>query len=76
MFQPSDPPKSSFISFTREANSFWERLLWLRYQSWDVVIGAEGPLFLEVNSEGGIAQVPGGRGFNDPDFRRFRAGVK
>jgi hypothetical protein len=45
----------------------------LRYQSWDVVLGAEGPLLLELNSEGGIAQVPGGRGFNDPDFRRFRA---
>jgi len=47
----------------------------VRYQSWDVVIGPVGPLFLEVNHHGAIAQVPGCKGFNDDEFRRFLSSV-
>ena len=45
----------------------------LRYQSWDVAIGPEGPLVLELNYQGGldIAQIPGTAGFYDAEFREF-----
>jgi hypothetical protein len=47
----------------------------VRYQSWDAVIGPAGPLFLEVNQHGAISQVPGCRGFNDDEFRRFLSSI-
>lgn len=43
----------------------------IRYQSWDIVMGVDGPLVLELNHDGGILQVPGCRGLNDKDLRRF-----
>ncbi len=43
----------------------------LRYQSWDMVMGIDGPQFLEINAQGGIAQMPGGPGLNDETFQRF-----
>lgn len=43
----------------------------LRYQSWDVVLSPDGPLFLEVNARGSILQVPGCRGFYDAELRAF-----
>lgn len=45
----------------------------LRYQSWDLVMGVDGPMVLELNAQGGIAQMPGGPGLNDTEFRRFMA---
>ena len=47
----------------------------LRYQSWDLVLGEDGPLVLELNFGGGILQVPGGPGLNDAEFRAFMAAV-
>jgi hypothetical protein len=45
----------------------------LRYQSWDVAIGPDGPLMLELNYRGGIdiTQIPGTPGFYDEEFRAF-----
>jgi len=43
----------------------------LRYQSWDVALGAEGPTILELNFNGGISQYPGWRGFNNAELRQF-----
>jgi hypothetical protein len=47
----------------------------LRYQSWDVAIGPEGPVILELNYRGGIdiTQIPGTAGFFDAEFREFWA---
>ena len=47
----------------------------LRYQSWDLVLSADGPQVLELNFGGGILQVPGGPGLNDAEFRAFMAAV-
>jgi hypothetical protein len=47
----------------------------LRYQAWDVAIGASGPLFIELNFNGGIGQVPGYHGLNDAEFREYVARV-
>jgi hypothetical protein len=47
----------------------------LRYQSWDVVLGADGPMLLELNFRGGILQMPGAPGLNDATFRRFMTEV-
>lgn len=47
----------------------------LRYQSWDMALGPDGPLLLEVNSQGGLAQVAGCEGFNDATFRRFMSSL-
>lgn len=65
---------------------YWERLVSMcldaaaalpgvRYQSWDVVMGPDGPLFLEVNHHGGILQIPGCRGLNDAQFREFLVSI-
>ena len=45
----------------------------LRYQSWDVVMGADGPMLLEINFRGSIdvIQIPGSNGFFDAEFREF-----
>lgn len=45
----------------------------LRYQSWDVVMGADGPLLLEINFRGSIdvVQIPGADGLYDAEFREF-----
>ncbi|MHB1224077.1 MAG: sugar-transfer associated ATP-grasp domain-containing protein [Gemmatimonadaceae bacterium] len=45
----------------------------LRYQSWDVVMGADGPLLLEINFRGSIdvIQIPGADGLYDAEFREF-----
>lgn len=48
----------------------------LRYQSWDVAIGPEGPVIIELNYSGGIAQLLGSRGFNDSAFQRYMADVE
>jgi hypothetical protein len=61
------------VSLCLQAARAFPRLL---YQSWDLVFGAEGPLFLEINHHGGILQVPGCKGLNDATFRRFRANLK
>jgi glutathione synthase/RimK-type ligase-like ATP-grasp enzyme len=47
----------------------------LRYQSWDIALGADGPQILELNFRGGldITQIPGTGGFFDPEFREFWA---
>ena len=45
----------------------------IRYQSWDLLIGAGGPVLLELNRRGGLQQLPGGPGINDAVFRAFRA---
>ncbi|MBA4156933.1 MAG: hypothetical protein H0X65_05595 [Gemmatimonadetes bacterium] len=47
----------------------------IRYQSWDIAMGPDGPLFLELNHHGGILQVPGCRGLNDPELRQFMASI-
>lgn len=43
----------------------------LRYQSWDVAMTDEGPTLLELNSAGGVAQMPGCKGFCDAELRAF-----
>jgi hypothetical protein len=43
------------------------------FQSWDVIPAPDGPVLLELNRKGGYAQLPGGPGFNDAEFRAFRA---
>ena len=48
----------------------------VRYHSWDLVMGVDGPIFLEVNHHGAIQQVPGCRGFNDAEFRQFMASIE
>ncbi|HSH80153.1 MAG TPA: sugar-transfer associated ATP-grasp domain-containing protein [Herpetosiphonaceae bacterium] len=48
----------------------------VRYQSWDIVMGSDGPLFLEVNQHGAIVQIPGCRGFNDVEFRQFMSSIR
>jgi hypothetical protein len=48
----------------------------VRYQSWDLAMGADGPLVIELNYEGGILQVPGCRGLNDAEFRQYMKGIE
>lgn len=43
----------------------------VRFQSWDLLIGPEGPVLLELNRRGGLQQLPGGPGFNDAEYRAF-----
>ena len=45
----------------------------VRFQSWDLLLGPDGPVLLELNRRGGLQQLPGGPGFNDAEFRAFRA---
>ncbi|WP_420457526.1 sugar-transfer associated ATP-grasp domain-containing protein [Rubrivirga sp.] len=47
----------------------------IRYQSWDLVLSADGPQVLELNFGGGVLQVPGGPGLNDDEFRQFMDAV-
>lgn len=49
----------------------------VRFQSWDLAVGADGPLLIEVNYHGVIpqSQVPGCRGFYDDEFRRIAAAM-
>jgi hypothetical protein len=48
----------------------------VRFQSWDVMPSAEGPLLLELNRRGGLQQLPGGPGFSDGGFDAFLAAWK
>ena len=43
----------------------------IRYQSWDVTLGPDGPLVLEINTLGGAAQVPGEVGVLDETWMAF-----
>lgn len=43
----------------------------IRYQSWDLAMGHNGPLILELNFRGAVLQVPGSRGFNDDQMQAF-----
>lgn len=45
----------------------------LRYQSWDLAIGADGPVLMELNFRGGLAavQAPAPHGILDAEFRDF-----
>jgi hypothetical protein len=45
----------------------------IRYQAWDLALTPDGPTIVELNFNGGIGQIPGWRGVNDADFRRFLA---
>lgn len=47
----------------------------IRIQGWDVAIGPDGPLVIEVNNGSGYSapQLAGGRGFLEPEFARFIA---
>ena len=48
----------------------------VRYQSWDRVMGQEGPMVLELNHHGGILQIPGCRGLYDAEFRQYLKGIE
>jgi hypothetical protein len=48
----------------------------LRYQSWDMVMGVDGPMLLELNHLGGVLQVPGCRGLNDVEFRQYMNNIE
>jgi hypothetical protein len=45
----------------------------VRFQSWDLLLGPDGPVLLELNRRGGLQQLPGGPGFNDAEYRDFLA---
>lgn len=45
----------------------------VRFQSWDLLLGPDGPVLLELNRRGGLQQLPGSAGFNDAEFRAYRA---
>lgn len=45
----------------------------VRFQSWDLLIGPDGPVLLELNRRGGLQQLPGGPGFNDAEFKAYLA---
>lgn len=47
----------------------------VRFQCWDVAMGVDGPLLVEVNYDGAISQVPGCRGFYDEQFDRIVDGI-
>jgi hypothetical protein len=48
----------------------------IRYQSWDIAMGVEGPMLLELNHLGGILQVPGCQGLNDAEFRQYMKSIE
>ena len=48
----------------------------IRYQSWDVTLGPDGPLVLEINTLGGAAQVPGEVGVLDETWMAFERSLK
>lgn len=64
------PHWPEIVSACLQAGAVFPRL---RYQSWDVAIGPEGPLLLELNYRGdfGLAQIPGTPGLFDAEFRAF-----
>jgi hypothetical protein len=45
----------------------------VRFQCWDIAMGTDGPLLIEVNYFGVVpqAQLPGCRGFYDNEFKRI-----
>lgn len=45
----------------------------VRFQCWDIMLAADGPILLEVNYFGVVpqSQLPGGPGFYDEEFKRI-----